>query len=147
MALQETLIEDMKCAMKSGDKATVMLIRSLRAAIKNAEIEKQKTFTDEDIYPVIAKAIKQRKESVEMFKQGGRQDLVENEENEIALLQKYAPIQMSKEEVTAIISRIITASDAQSIKDKGKVMPQVMAELRGKAEGALINQVVTELLS
>ncbi|MCL2475423.1 MAG: GatB/YqeY domain-containing protein [Chloroflexi bacterium] len=147
MALQEILIEDMKYAMKNGDKAAVMLIRSLRAAIKNAEIEKQKTFTDEDIYPVIAKAIKQRKESVEMFKAGGRQDLVDNEENEIALLQKYLPAQMSKEEVIVVISRIIATSGAQSIKDKGKVMPQAIAELKGKADGTLINQVVTELLN
>ena len=146
MTLQEILVEDMKTAMKNGDKLALNLIRSLRSAIHNAEIEKQKKLADEDIYIVITKGIKQRRESAEMFKAGNRQDLVNSEEAEIALLQHYLPAQLSQDEIKAIVIQIIAETGATSIKDKGKVMPLIITQLKGKAEGAVINQIVCKLL-
>ena len=146
MDLQQRLIEDMKTTMKNGDRASLNLIRSLRSAIHNVEIEKQKKLDDQEIQAVILKGIKQRRESIEMFKAGSRQDLVESEEHEIALLQRYLPEMISISEVETIVLQIITEVGAHSAKDKGKVMPLVMTKLRGKAEGAIINQVVNRLL-
>ena len=146
-ALQQKLTDDLKQAMKGGDTVKRSVIRLVMAAIKNAEIAKQKALDDSDILGVIAKEIRQRKESIEAFKEGNRPVLAANEEAEMAVLEAYMPAQMSRDEIVAEARQVIKEVGAESIRDKGKVMPQLIAKLKGKADGREINEVVTELLS
>jgi uncharacterized protein YqeY len=145
--LQQKLTDDLKQAMKAGDTVKRSVIRLVMAAIKNAEIAKQKALEDADILGVIAKEIRQRKESIEAFKEGNRPELAANEEAEMAILEAYMPAQMSRDEIIAEARQVIKEVGAESIRDKGKVMPQLIAKLKGKADGREINEVVTELLS
>jgi uncharacterized protein YqeY len=145
--LQQKLTDDLKQAMKAGDTVKRSVIRLVMAAIKNAEIAKQKALEDADILGVIAKEIRQRKESIEAFKEGNRPELAANEEAEMAILEAYMPAQMSRDDIVAEARKIIEEVGAESIRDKGKVMPQLIAKLKGKADGREINEVVTELLS
>lgn len=146
-ALKQKLADDLKQAMRDGDKVKRSAIRMAMAAIKNTEIARQAALEDGDILGVIAKEIRQRKESIEAFKQGDRQELAEQEEAEMAVLEQYMPQQMTRDEITAEARRIIEEVGAESIRDKGKVMPALIAKLKGKADGRDINEVVTELLS
>jgi uncharacterized protein YqeY len=145
--LKQKLADDLKQAMRDGDKVKRSAIRLAIAAIKNTEIARQTTLEDSDILGVIAKEIRQRKESIEAFKQGGRQELAVQEEAEMAVLKQYMPRQMSREEIAAEARRVIEEVGASGIRDKGKVMPQLIARLKGRADGREINEVVTELLS
>ena len=145
--LQEKLMADLKEAMKGGDKTRLEVIRMVRARIKNAEIAKQKSLDDSDVLDVIAKEAKQRRESITEFKKADRQDLLDKEEAELAILLKYLPQQMSREEVLAAARRVIEEVGARGPGDKGKVMQNLVPQLKGKAEGRDINEVVTELLS
>jgi uncharacterized protein YqeY len=145
-ALKQKLSDDLKQAMRDGDKVKRSAIRLAMAAIKNAEIARQTVLEDGDILGVIAKEIRQRKESIEAFKQGGRQELVAIEEAEMAVLEQYLPRQMSRDEIVAEARRIIEEVGAEGIRDKGKVMPPLIARLKGRADGREINEVVTELL-
>lgn len=144
--LQDKLMDDLKEAMKSGDKVRKLVIRLVRAGIKNAEIAQQKSLDDSDILGVISKEAKQRRESIAEFKKADRQDLVAQEEAELAILLEYLPQQMSREEIIAAARQMIDEIGAQGPGDKGKVMPKLIAQLKGKAEGREINEVVTELL-
>jgi uncharacterized protein YqeY len=144
--LRQKLADDLKQAMREGDKVKRSAIRLAIAAIKNTEIARQTTLDDGDILGVIAKEIRQRQESIEAFKQGGRQELVAIEEAEMAVLEQYMPKQMSRDEITAEARRVIKEVGAEGIRDKGKVMPQLIAKLKGRADGREINEVVTELL-
>jgi uncharacterized protein YqeY len=146
-ALKQKLVDDLKQALRQGDKVRRSVIRLLIAAINNAEIARQAKLEDADIYGVIAKEIRQRKESIDAFKQGNRPDLVAQEEAELAVLQEYLPQQISREEIVAAARQVIAEVGAQGLSDKGKVMPKLIAQLKGKADGRLINEVVTELLS
>ena len=123
------------------------VIRLVMAAIKNAEIARQKALEDSDILGLIAKEIRQRKESIEAFKQGDRPELAAREEAEMTILEAYMPAQMSRDEIVAEARQVIEEVGAEGIRDKGKVMPQLIAKLKGKADGREINEVVTELLS
>jgi uncharacterized protein YqeY len=145
--LQQKLTDDLKQAMKAGDRVKRSVIRLVMAAVKNAEIAKQKALEDADILGVIAKEIRQRKESIEAFKEGNRPELAANEEAEMAILEAYMPAQMSRDEIVDAARQVIKEVGAESIRDKGKVMPQLIAKLKGKADGREINEVVTELLS
>ena len=145
--LQEKLAADLKDAMKSGDKMRLEVIRMLRAGVKNAEIAKQKPLEDADVLDVIAKEAKRHKESIEEFKKGDRKDLVEKEEAELVVLLEYLPEQMPREEIAAVARQVIEEVGARNPGDKGKVMQKLMPQLKGKAEGRDINDVVTELLS
>jgi len=144
--LQDKLMDDLKKAMKSGDKVRQSVIRLVRAGIKNAEIAQQKSLDDSDILGVISKEAKQRRESIAEFKKADRQDLVAQEEAELAILLEYLPQQMSREEIVAAARQMIEEIGAQRPGDKGKVMPKLIAQLKGKAEGREINEVVKELL-
>jgi uncharacterized protein YqeY len=119
----------------------------LMAAINNTEIARQVKLEDGDILSVIAKEVKQRRESIEAFKQGNRQDLVEKEEAELAILQEYMPQQMTREKVVEAARKVISEVGAEGPGDKGKVMPVIIAQLKGQADGREINEVVSELLS
>ena len=145
--LKQKLADDLKQAMKSGDKLRRSVIRLAMAAVKNAEIARQGDLEDTDILGIIAKEARRRQESIEAFKQGNRPDLVAQEEAELAVLNEYLPQQISREEIVAEAHRVIEEVGAQGASDKGKVMPKLIAQLKGKADGREINAVVTELLS
>ena len=144
--LKQKLTDDLKQAMRSGDEVRRSVIRLVMAAIKNTEIARQTSLDDGDVLGVIAKEARQRRESIESFKQGNRQDLVDKEEAELAVLNEYLPRQMTRDEIVAEVRRVIEQTGAQGPQDKGKVMPKLVAELKGKADGRALNEVVTELL-
>jgi len=145
--LKQTLTDDLKQAMRDRDKVKVSVIRLVMSAIKNAEIARQADLEDADVLGVIAKAAKQRQESIDAFKQGNRPELVTQEEAELAILQEYLPQPVTHEELVAEARRVIGEVGAESLRDKGKVMPELIARLKGRADGREINAVVTELLA
>ncbi len=144
--LKQKLTDDLKQALRAGQKTRISSIRLVLSSINYAQIAKQAELTDADILGVIAKEIRQRTESIEAFKKGNRPDLVAQEEAEVAILQIYLPKQMTRDEIVAEARRVIAEVGAQGIADKGKVMPKLIAQLKGKADGREINTVVTELL-
>ena len=145
--LKQKLMDDLKQAMRGGDNVKRSVIRLVMAAIKNAEIVRRAALEDADILGIIAKEVRQRKESIEAFKQGNRQDLAAQEEAELAILQEYLPRQMTRDEVIVEARRVIKEVGAQGLSDKGKVMPELISQLKGRADGREINAVVTELLT
>jgi uncharacterized protein YqeY len=147
MSLEERLMDEMKQAMKASDKLRLSTIRMIRTAVKNKEIEQRKKLDDDSILRVIQGMVRKGEESVEQFKLGGRTDLVEKETKEIEILKSYLPKALSQEEIVKIIDQTIEETQASSLKDLGKVMKSVMPKLGGRAEGALINQLVKERLS
>jgi uncharacterized protein YqeY len=147
VSLKLKLDNDLKQAMRSGDKVKRSVLRLLLAAMHNVEIARQVELKDSDVLGIIAKEARQREESIAAFKQGNRQDLVSQEESELAILKTYLPQQMAREEIVAEARRIIADVGAKGPGDKGKVMPKLVAELKGRADGREINSVVTELLS
>jgi len=144
--LKQGLTDDLRLAMRGRDKVRLSVIRLVMSAIGNAEIARQADLEDTDILGIIAKEVRQRQESIEAFKLGNRPDLVAQEEVELAILQEYLPQQMTREEVIAEARRVIEELGAQGLGDKGKVMPRLIGQLKGRADGREINTVVTELL-
>ncbi len=147
ISLKQKLNDDLRQALRSGDKVKLATLRLLLAAIKNAEIAKQATLSNPDTLGIIAKEVKQRQESIEAFKKGNRQDLVNQEEAEMTVLQGYLPKQATREEIIEAARQIIKEVSAQGPADKSKVMPKIIAQFKGKADGREINNIVTELLS
>jgi uncharacterized protein YqeY len=147
VSLKLKLDNDLKQAMRSGDKVKRSVLRLLLAAVHNVEIARQAELKDSDVLGIIAKEARQREESIAAFKQGNRQDLVSQEEAELAILKTYLPQQMAREEIATEARRIIAEVGARGPGDKGKVMPKLVAELKGRADGREINSVVTDLLS
>lgn len=147
MSLKDRISDDLKQALKEGDDVRKRTIRLLLAAVHNAEIEKGGPLDDSGALAVIAKQAKQRRESAEEFRKGGRQDLVEREEAEAAVLQAYLPAAMSREEIAAVARKVIAEVGAQGPRDVGKVMPVLVKQLAGRAEGSEISAVVRELLA
>jgi uncharacterized protein YqeY len=148
MSMLETISEDLKAAMKGGDKLRLETIRSIRAALLEKQVEKrpQGGVTAEDEMSVLISLAKKRKESITIFRQNGRDDLANQEEKELSIIGEYLPKQLDANEVTQIIKRIVSEFGATSPKDFGKVMPAVMKELKGKADGKLIQETVKQLL-
>ena len=144
--LQTRLREDLKTAMKAKDVLRRDTIRLVAAAVKNAEIEKREPLDDSEVLQVVQKQIRQREESVEQYREGGRDDLADQEAAEIGILEVYVPEQMSREAIEEIVRATIGRVGASGGGEKGKVMGPLMGELRGKADGRLVNEVVTELL-
>jgi uncharacterized protein YqeY len=134
MTLKERINEDMKTAMRSGDKDRLAVIRLLQAAIKQREVDERITLDDPQVMAVLEKMIKQRRESIVAFEKGGRADLVAKENGEITVLQPYLPAQLSEAELDALIAEAITATGAASIKDMGKVMGVVKSKAAGRAD-------------
>jgi uncharacterized protein YqeY len=152
MGLQEQLMDDLKEAMRQKDEQRKRAIRSVIAAIKLAETEldssgKRVSLGDDDILAVIAKQAKQRRESIVEFERGGREDLVAEEEADLAILEAYLPQQLTPEEIEAEARQIIAEVEATGPADMGKVMKPLMARLKGRADGKLANQIVRELLA
>jgi len=134
MTLKERISEDMKTAMRSGEKDRLAVIRLLQAAIKQREVDERITLDDAQVTAVLEKMIKQRKESIVAFEKGNRADLVAKETAEIAVLQPYLPAQLSEAELDVLIVEAIGATGATSIKDMGKVMGIVKSKAAGKAD-------------
>ncbi len=147
MGLEQKLVDDMKSAMKSGDKMVLGTIRMLRAQLKNASIAKGKDLSDEDVIDILSREAKKRKESLELYKKGGRADLVEKEEKELAIITSYLPEQLSQDEIEKIVDEIIAETGAESLRDMGKVMGAVMQKVKGRADGKIVQEIVKKKLS
>lgn len=146
MTLEEKIRDDLKQAIRGKDKLRCLVLRSVLAEAKNAEIAQQKPLDDAAMVDVAAKGAKQRRESIEAFNRGERQELAAKEEAELAVLLEYLPKQMSREEIVSAARQVIEEVGVKDIKDKGKVMSKLMPQLKGKAEGRQVNEVVMELL-
>lgn len=150
MAIKEKILNDLKEAMKSRQNDRLMVLRSLKAKILEKEISERKegesTLTEAQITEVLMKAAKQRKESIEQFTQGNREDLAVKEREELTIIESYLPEMMSEEEIRAAVKKQIESSGASSVADMGKVMGPLMAALKGKADGSLISSIVKEEL-
>jgi hypothetical protein len=146
MALKERITEDMKTAMRAGEKERLATIRLALAAIKQREVDERITLDDGQVLSVLEKMIKQRRESVAQFESGGRPDLVARENAEITVLQGYLPAQMSSAEIDALIAEAIAASGAASMKDMGKVMAIVKPKAQGRADLGAVSARVKQKL-
>ena len=147
MALAEKIRTDLEQALRKNDKLRCSVLRLALSSIRNAEIAQQKTLDDSGILIVIDKEAKMRRESIEAFEKGNRPDLVAKETAELAILLEYLPEQLTRQEIVEAARKVISELGAASPKDKGKVMSQLMPQLRGKAQGQEVSEVVTELLS
>jgi uncharacterized protein YqeY len=150
MGLKERVIEDLKEAMRAVDdpdhKSRLSAIRMLKADIMNNEIAKKGELSDDDIIALIQRQIKTRNESIEQFEKGGREDLVEKERKEAAVLVKYLPEQMSDDDLRELAQEAVRETGASSPKEMGKVMAYMMPKLKGRADGKRVNQMVSSLL-
>jgi hypothetical protein len=142
MGLRETIDGDIKGAMKSGAKDKVSALRMLSAALKNKQIEKRAPLTDGEVVDTVRSLIKQRKDSIEQFAKGGRQDLVDKETAEVAILEVYLPQQMGREEIEKLVREVIGQTGAQGAKDMGKVMKALVPLLAGRADNKLVSELV-----
>ncbi len=147
MGIQEKLLEDMKEAMKAGDRVRLDTIRGLRAMLKDAQIAKQAELDEADVIRVLQSAAKKRREAIELYRKGGRQDLAEKEQRELEIIESYLPEMMSPEEIEKHVEAIIERVGAVSLRDLGKVMSEAMRELRGKADGRQVQEIVRKKLS
>jgi uncharacterized protein YqeY len=147
MALLQGLREDLKQALRKGDKERVSVLRLMLSNINNAEIAKGAPLDEASVLGVIAKQAKQHRESIEAFSKGNRSDLVAKEKEQLAILQEYLPQPMSPEEITAAARQVIEEVKARGPGDKGKVMSKLMSQLKGKAEGSEVSAIVSELLA
>jgi uncharacterized protein YqeY len=140
--LLDTLLADIKAAMKAQDRETLDALRMLHAQIKDATTNLGKDPTDGDVVTVVAKAMKQRADSVQQFRAAGRNDLADKEEREMAALRKYQPQQMERAEIEALVGKVIAETGAQGKKDMGKVMQALMPQVKGRSDGKLVNEIV-----
>lgn len=147
MSLKERLMADLKDAMKNKDKLRKDVITMVRAAIKQKEVDERVELDDADIENIISKQLKEKKSSIEEFKKGNRQDLVDQTKAEIEILLKYLPEQLSDEELKEIIKKVIDENEITSMKDIGKLMKNVMPLIKGKADGKQVNIIAKELLN
>ncbi len=146
MGLREKIDSDVKEALKSGAKDKVSTLRMLNAALKNKQIDKRRPLTDDEVVETVRSLIKQRKDSIEQFAKGGRQDLVDKETAEVAVLEGYLPQQLSREEVERMVRDAITQTGAQGAKDMGKVMKALIPAIGGRADGKLVSELVKHAL-
>jgi len=147
MALKDRITDDMKTAMRAGEKERLGTIRLILSAIKQREVDERITLDDSQVLAAIEKMIKQRKEAITQFEAGGRADLVAKETAEIAILQAYLPAQMSDAEVDALIAEAIASTGAASIKDMGKVMGAVKSKAQGRADMGAVSARIKQKLS
>ena len=146
MSLKESLPAELKDALRAGNKMKLGTLRLILSAVNYAEIDQQKTLDDQGIHGVIAKMIKQRRESIDAFKAGNRPDLVATEQAELQILESYMPRQLSRDEIMAEAKKVIAEVGANKPQDMGKVMGKLSPMMKGKADGKEVAAVVTELL-
>ena len=147
MTTEERLQEDMKLALKAGKKDELSAIRLMRAQLKDAKIEIGEELTEEQVVGILQKVAKKRKESIEMYIDGNRQDLADKETFELSIVKRYLPEEMSEDSVLEIIRNEITALNLSSDKDIGRLMGVVMPKLKGKADGNLVQQLARKALA
>ena len=150
--LHQKITEDLKTAMKAGKEFEVGVLRFLLSSLHNKEIEKKSkglepTLSDEEIIEILSREAKKRKEAIEMYTEGGRNDLVEKEEKELEIIKQYLPEQLSEEEIEKIVVATIEKIGVKDIKALGRVMGEVMKELKGKADASLVSEIVKKRLS
>jgi uncharacterized protein len=144
--LIEQIDQDFKQAMRDKNEIVVSSLRNLKSEIKNLEIAKQKTSSQEDVLTVLRKKVKQHKDSIESFKSGGREDLVAHEQQQMEVLQKYLPQQMEESKVRELVKAVIVDTAAKQ-SDFGKVMKEVLAKAQGQTDGTVVSKIVKEELS
>ncbi|MBN2424709.1 MAG: GatB/YqeY domain-containing protein [Calditrichaceae bacterium] len=148
MSLEQKLQEDMKNALKSGQKLELATLRTVLAQIKDERIRlrPQRELTDDDVIRVLTSAVKKRREAIDLYKQGNRQDLVDKESGEITIIEKYLPEQLSVDKIKQVIEDTINKLGASSIQDLGKIMGPVMGQLKGRADGKTVQNMVRDRL-
>lgn len=147
MSIEDKIFEDIKAAMKAKDSLKVGTLRMVRAQFKDAQIAKREPLNDDEQLAVLGNAAKRRREALEMYKNSGRDDLIQKEQAELDIISVYLPKQLSREEIEKVLKDIIKKTDVSSMQDLGKVMGPAMQQLRGKADGKLVQQLVREILS
>jgi hypothetical protein len=147
MSLKDQIVEDMKSAMKAGDKDRLKTVRLILAAIKQIEVDTREELDNATILAVLSKMVKQRHDSIEQFDKGGRKDLSAIESAEIVVIESYLPEPLSADELAAMVNDVITATNATSIRDMGKVMGQIKAKAAGRADMGAVSATVKERLN
>lgn len=145
--LKEQLLNDMKKAMKEKDKARLSVIRMTRSEIKNKEIETGDELDDQGVISVIAKQVKQIRDSLADFEKSGKKDVMDKLHQEIEILEEYLPEQLTEEEVDQLVEEVIAETGAENISDMGKVMGKIMPKIKGRADGTMVSNKVKEKLS
>ncbi len=146
MSLKEDLMADLKAAMKAKDKTRKDTITMVRAAIKQKEVDEKKDLSDDEVLSIISKQVKEKKNSIEDFAKGGRQDLIDATKAEMDILYGYLPKQLSEDELRDLVAETISRLDIHDKKDMGKVMKDLMPKVKGRADGKTINRLAQELL-
>lgn len=146
MSIFETISDDLIKALKSGDKGRVLILRMVKSSIKNMEIEKGTSLTDDEVSGVLRTFAKRAKESIEQFSDGGRTELAEQEKAELAVIQNYLPKELGEDAVREMVSEAIKETGAAGLKEMGKVMKALMAKSKGQVDGKLANKIVKEML-
>jgi len=146
MSLFDTIQSDMYAAMKSGDKHKTGTLRVALSALKDKKIEKREDLTDMEAIKIIQNLVKQRKEAADIYKENGRNDLMENENAELEILNAYLPQMMSEDDLRILVKKVVEDTEASSLSDIGKVMPEVMKQSAGKADGKMAQSIVRDLL-
>ena len=144
--LLEQLLDDIKTAMKKREKDKLSALRFLHAEIKNVGINERRELTDDDVLNVIGRLVKQRQEAIEQFQKGGRDDLVAQETFQLNVYRAYQPAQLTEAEIAELVEQVIAATGASGKKDLGKVMKAVMPKVKGRAEGKVVNAIVSQKL-
>ncbi|WP_425446114.1 GatB/YqeY domain-containing protein [Dethiothermospora halolimnae] len=146
MSLKKRLMDDLKTSMKKKDKVRKNVITMVRSAIKQKEVDERIELTDEEVIEVVSKQVKEKKNALEDFKKGQRDDLIELTETEIEILLEYLPKQLSEEEIDEIVKAAIDEVGANTVSDMGRVMGKVMPQVKGKADGNLVSKIVAQYL-
>lgn len=147
MSLKEQLAADMKEAMKAHDKDRLAVIRMVRGAVRQQEIDGKTELDDNGVIAVISKEVKMRRDSIDEFKKGNRQDLVDKTQAEIDVLMPYLPAQLSEDEVRELVKAAVEQTGATAAKDMGKVMGVLMPKVKGRADGKMVNTIVKSFLN
>jgi len=147
MSLKEQLNEAMKGAMRAKDSLRLSAIRLIRTAVQNREIDERRELDDQEVIGVLSSLVKQRRESAQVYREGGRPELAEKEEQELGIIQEFLPAQLGEDEIRALIEAAVSESGAASMKDMGRVMKIVTAKTLGRADGRLVSELVKARLS
>jgi uncharacterized protein YqeY len=146
MLLADKLNQDMKDALRAGQKLRLSVIRLLRAQLKNTAIQRGRELTEDEVLSVLSSAVKMRKEAIEKFREGNRQDLVEKEQTELDIIRSYLPEPLSEEELSCLIDEAMRELEATGLSHLGAVMKHIMPRVRGRVEGGVVNKMVRERL-
>ena len=145
--MRKQILEDLKTAMKNQDKEKLSVIRMVKGSIQMSELNKKHELSDDEVIDVITKEIKSRKDSINEFQKGGREDLITKTQREIDILSEYLPKQLTEEEITSIINDVFNEVKPESSKDMGKVMKVLTPKIKGKADMGLVSQIVKEKIN